>query len=880
MDIEDIKVYQSPNVFSLKHPVVKLKVRLGELADVPTNKISGLNNSIIELFPGLEEHRCSTGYVGGFLDRLAEGTYLAHVAEHLCLEVQKVLGYDIKYGKARQISDDLYNIIYTCGHPMVGKACGIFIVNSLNQLIQGNHLEFENEFKKLKNLCVKYDYGASTSAIVTEAKKRGIPVSEISDSGMIRLGYGKYQKYISATLYEGTSSIAVDIACDKALTKALLEEVSIPVPSGQVCTSAKEAALEVEKLGYPVVVKPKSGNQGKQVFTNINNVDELKSAFMKVKAYDEEVMVEKYVVGRDYRILVVNGKMVAVAERVPAHVIGDGIHTVKELIDKENGNILRGEDHEKPLTKIKLDEQTDSILSKQGLHLPDIASPGQVIWLRANGNLSTGGTAVDCTDIVHVKNKEMAELAAKTIGLDIAGIDMVIPDITRPVSEGYGAIVEVNAAPGIRMHLAPTKGVKRDVASSILDMIYPEGSPHTIPIVSITGTNGKTTTTRMISYIFKQAGKVVGTTTTHGIYIHDKCIEEGDTTGPRSAKRVLNNREIEVAVLETARGGMVREGLAYEKADVAVFTNLSEDHLGIDEVDTMEDLLHVKSLVIEAVKENGACVLNADDPWVMMAKERTRGRVLLYSIDWNNPYIINHIKAKERAIYKKDNSLYVSDKGVTFKLMDIDEIPATLKGNLKHNIYNSMAAAGACYALGVPMGMIKDSLSRFTCDANVNPGRFNVFDLGQIKVVLDYGHNIDGYHVTIEGLRSLSPSRLIGIIGVPGDRRDADIKNIGRLSGNSFDYIIIKEDDDLRGRKSLEAANILLEGILEAGMPRELTTIIPQERLALEQAIRQAQSGDVIVMFFEKMEPLVKLLESYKSRTVDNSSIDKIPVLV
>ncbi|MCX7709386.1 MAG: cyanophycin synthetase [Clostridia bacterium] len=879
MDIHEIQVFNAPNVFSLREPVVKMQVKLGEFAETPTKDIGNINEMILKFFPGVKDHKCATGYVGGFVDRLREGTYLAHVTEHLCLELQRVLGHDMRYGKARQVEGDLYNVIYACPHTSIGKACGITVVNALNSFIEGREFLFEEELKKLKGFCTKYDLGPSTCAIVAEAKRRGIPVSVVEDGKLVRLGYGKYQKYISATLYEGSSSIAVDIACDKSLTKSILHEVSVPTPIGTVCMTEEDAVLAANHIGYPVVVKPKSGNQGKHVFVNITNEGDLKAAFHEALPFDKEVIVEKCIEGKDYRILVVGGKTVAAAERVPAHVVGNGMNTVQELVDTANANEDRGNDHEKPLTKIKIDTDAMRILEKQGLQLSSIPDVGQKVWIHGNANLSTGGEAYDCTENIHPKNAAMAELAAKTIGLDIAGIDMVIPDIRQPIGNGVGAIVEVNAAPGIRMHLFPSRGEKRDVVSPILDMIFPEGTPASIPVIAITGTNGKTTTTRMISRILMERGLKVGTTTTHGIYINDTCVEEGDTTGPSSARRILNDRTVDVAVLETARGGIVRDGLAYEKADVAVFTNLSEDHLGVDGIHSLEELLKVKSLVIEAVKDSGTCILNADDPWLMQAKEKAKGKILLFSLDKDNPYIKEHISRGGDALFLMNRDIYLYTKGFTNRILGVDEIPATMDGALRHNVQNSMAAIGACLAVGSWLSTIRKVLRSFKCDSKSNPGRFNVYDMGDFKVVLDYGHNMDGYRVTIEGLKNLEHERLIGVIGVPGDRKDEDMKKVGRLSGEAFDFIFIKEDQDLRGREPLEVANILLSGALEGGIPESQTEIIPNEAEALKKAIATAKSGDIIVVFFEKLEPLTRVVEEVQGSRQSVSFSEELPVL-
>lgn len=865
----NVKTLKAPNIFSLDQNIILMRIKLGEFVDTPTKDIHGFNESIINLFPGLIEHKCTKGYRGGFLERLKEGTYLAHVTEHLCLELLRMIGNDVKFGKARNETEDIYKVIFACNKIPIGKACAFFIYEVVSKLIRNENVAFDKDFRRINTLNSTYELGVSTRAIYNEAKKRGIPINEVSDSGLFRLGYGKYQRFISATLFENTSSIAVDIACDKALTKTLLDEVSIPVPKGQVCFTVQEAFFTAEEIGYPVVVKPNFGNQGKHVSVNITNPAELETAFVNASNLGQEVLIEKYITGKDYRVLLVNGKVAAVAERTPASVKGDGIHTVKELIDLENADELRGDDHDKPLTKIIIDDYVTRLIQKQGFSLDSILFPEKILYLRANSNLSTGGTAIDRTNNIHPDNIKIAELAVKTIGLDIAGIDIVMPDISKPIKNGYGAIVEVNAAPGIRMHLKPSKGMKRDVVSPILDMIYPPGKKFSVPIISITGTNGKTTTTRMISHILKDSGFVVGMTTTHGIYINGQCVEAGDTTGYQSAKRVLNDRQVDVCVLETARGGIIKNGLGYKKADIAVFTNLSNDHLGIDNINNMDDLFHVKSLVTEAVKPDGFCLINADDPWTLRAKEKAGGKIILYSLNKKNPFLTNHIKDGGSAIFLDNNSIFISESGNIKYLIDVKTIPATLDGILKHNVYNSITAAGACYALGIPLINIKKALMTFSCEPSVNPGRFNIFKFNGITVILDYGHNYQGYKVTLESVKKLTSTKLTGIIGVPGDRRNEDIFNVGKLAGNFFDRLIIKEDKDLRNRQPMEVADILKFGALQSGMNKENIEIIQNEEEALDYAIITAQKEEIIVVFFEEMKPLIRVIEKFKSRSTD-----------
>ena len=636
MEIDELQAFDFPNIYSLREPIVKLQVKLGELVDVPTKNIGDLNDRIIELFPGLKDHKCSTGYVGGFVDRLKEGTYLAHVMEHLCLETQRILGYDIKYGKARQVEKDVYNIIFACTHPLIGKACGNFVLDTINALLAGKAVDIKSELSKLKKICNKYETDEGIKAIISEAGKRGIPCNVVNDGEMVKLGYGKYQKDISPAHYDSTSSIS------------------------------------------------------------------------------------------------------------------------------DNGAIDGG-----------------------------------------------------------------------------------------------------NSAP-------------EELRSPNLGKLFGQGEPFTIPIVSITGTNGKTTTTRMISGILRQQGLTVGTTTSQGIYINDTCIEAGDTTGPKSAKTILNNRNVEAAVLETARGGIVRRGLAYEKADVAVFTNLTGDHIGMDGINTMEELLHAKSLVIEAVKDNGVCVLNADDPWVMSVREKAKGEQILFSLNDKNPLLQEHMDKGGTAVYRKNHEVYITSNGVVRKYISLGDISSTLDGRLMHNIYNSMAAIGACFALGVSFNFTEQALKEFTCDAGSNPGRFNIYDLGEFKVVLDFGHNLDGYRVTIDGLKALNAKRLVGIIRAPGDRPDTDIISVGKISGRSFDDILVREDKDLRGRQPLEVARLLHHGALSGGISKEHIKIIPDEEEALKIALKEAQNGDIIIVFFEKMEPLMQIIKEYKNDIYRENSMSQL----
>ena len=572
-------------------------------------------------------------------------------------------------------------------------------------------------------------------------------------------------------------------------------------------------------------------------------------------------MVEKCIKGNDYRVLVINGRVAAVAKRIPAHVVGDGVHNITELVEITNKDPKRGEDHEKPLTKIKIDDISLRVLLKQGYKVEDVPPKGKKVFLKQNGNISTGGQAIDCTDIIHPENANIAVRASQIIGLDIAGVDITCPDISKPISVNGGAVIEVNAAPGLRMHLFPSKGKPRKVADMIIDMLFPATRRHSVPIISITGTNGKTTTARMTSHILNVYGMNVGMAVTGGIYINDKCLIKGDTTGPISARTVLMDKSIDVAVLETARGGIIRSGLAYDLCDIGILTNLSEDHLGIDEVYTLEDLLHIKSLVIESIKPNGYAVLNADDPMVVQAAKRVNSNIIYFSKQEDNIIVHKHILSGGKAVFIRNKYVTIATGNGNIQSLHISKIPAVYGGKLIHNIENCLAAISAAYSMMVPIPIIEKAMTSFYSDEWQNPGRFNIFNIKNFRVIVDYGHNIASYKLMGEAIKKMGASRLIGIIGVPGDRDNSTIKAIGHIAATIFDKVIIKEDTDLRNRKKGEVAKLLEEGVLSQGMRKDDIEIILSETQALDKAIGQASAGDLIVIFYEKLEPVLDVIK-------------------
>lgn len=852
------KVFQGKNIYSHKK-CIRLNLDLEGYCEIPSKEIEGFNEKLIGILPELEKHRCGIDEDRGFIKRLTEGTYLAHITEHIVIALHNMIGVEISYGKAREVSGDNYYVIYQYEYAKTGVEAGDMAVDLINSLINKKNFDLDLRLNRLKQILMSEQLGVSTFNICNEAKKRGIPVLKIGEDSIFQLGYGKYSNIIQATLGNNTSAIAVDIAQDKLLTKQMLKLQCIPVASGIKVGSKTEAVLFAEDIGYPVVLKPQFGNQGKGVIANIEDEDELSSAYQLLAKDYKDLIIEKHIAGRDYRICSVYGDIIAVSERIPPYVLGDGISSIEKLINNLNEDPRRGEDHEKELTKIKIDDTLIAYLKQKEYSLDSILPKKEKLNLKDNANLSTGGFAIDCTELISDENIEICKRAASAIGLDICGIDVRCEDIGKPINEG-GVIIEVNAAPGIRMHHNPCIGTKRNVAGYIVDKLF-QDMPKSIPLVAVTGTNGKTTTTRLISHILSIAGHNVGMTTTSGIYIDNKCIYKGDTTGPRSALTVLTNKNIDAAVLETARGGIIREGLAYDLADVAIITNITEDHLGIDEVETIEDLAKVKALVGEAVKEDGYVVINGDNDMSISILNRFKSNIIIFSKDKFNEAMRTNIKNGGYGVYIDDGNVMVQKKNSIEKLIDIKSIGITIKGILKYNIENAMAAIGAAVGLDLDYDIIRQGLTTFYCNQDQNPGRFNVYFVNNTMVVLDYGHNIEGYKCVLDGLKHIKHKKLIGVIGVPGDRLDNDILEVGKCAGENFDHIFIKEDTDKRGRTEGEVADLLEKGVLKSKFNSINIKKVLSETKAFEAALNFAGPEDIIIVFFEKSEPLIEIME-------------------
>ncbi|MEX1158303.1 MAG: cyanophycin synthetase, partial [Thermomicrobiales bacterium] len=857
LKILDSKIYRGPNVWA-RVPVVLLRVDIEDLEDRPTNTIDGFTDELVGLMPSLYDHYCSLGRPGGFLERLREGTWMGHVLEHIALELQTLAGSEGSRGLTRSTDDrGIYNVVYQYAQQDLGMAASELGVRLLNHLIYKDDSEFgyEHELERLIRLAERLAYGPSTKALVDEAERRGVPVIRLDPRrSLVQLGYGVHQKRIWATVTSETSNIAVDLAANKRLTNQLLQGVGIPVPRSRTVETADEAVRAARTIGYPVVLKPLDGNHGRGVRINLRDEQEVRDAFQD--AYDQSrggvVAVESFIRGRDYRILVVGGMLIACAERVPAHVIGDGVHTVQELIDITNSDPRRGIGHEKVLTRITVDSAVLDLLEKSGNALESIPEADQFVQLRLTGNMSTGGISIDRTDEIHPDNIEIAEQAAQVIGLDVAGIDFIVDDITVPVKDQSGAICEVNAGPGFRMHTHPTEGIPRDVARPVLDLLFPRGAPSRIPIVAVTGTNGKTTTCRMIASILKMAGRRVGMTTTDGVYIDGTQILQGDMSGPHSAQMVLQNPTVEHAVLETARGGILRSGLGFDRCDVAVVTNVTADHLGLGGVDSLREMARVKAVVPAATFRDGFVVLNADDPWCVEMTSRSRGEVIFVSMDEENETVKEHLRSRGKAVILKrirDNEVihFVEGKRET-AVLDVRHIPATFEGRARVNVKNSLAAVGAAWGANIALDAIRNGLRTFTTSFFQAPGRLNLLEVGGYRVIVDYCHNVAGLQELAEFVTRMMPARTVGMIAVPGDRRDEDIRAFGTIAAGMFDEFVVREDANPRGRERGEVAGILRETLMSNGVDDGRITLVFDELMAASTALDRARPDDLVVL--------------------------------
>ncbi|MDB5506814.1 MAG: putative cyanophycin synthetase [Devosia sp.] len=905
MRVNEARVFRGPHLYS-HLPMIRIELDLGSLEAFPTDKLPGFTEALTHVLPGLDEHGCSYGEAGGFIRRMREGTWLGHVAEHVALELQSMVGDRVTRGKTRSVKGQpgRYYVMYSFIDEQVGLAAGRLALELIDSVLPANlqglgdpdrivetapddeilaatildaeksaeSFDFSAGLDRLRSLAAGRAFGPTTASLVHEAERRGIPFTRQDESSLVLLGQGRHQKRICASCSDLTSEVATGIAADKDLTKLLLSQAALPVPKGELVRTADEACAAAARLGYPVVTKPLDGNHGRGVNIDLANAEQVRWGFEQAREHGRTVIVEQFFAGADHRILVIGGEVVALAERIPAHVVGDGHSSIAELIAEVNLDPRRGQGHSSVLTRIETDESVEYFLRRANLDLTSVPASGQTVMLRPTANLSTGGTAIDRTDEIHPDNALIARRAAQIVGLDIAGIDFVCPDIRKSVLETGGGIIEVNAGPGFRMHLEPFQGRPRNVARPVLELLFPKGTDGRIPIFAITGTNGKSTTARMLGHILEQTGVNVGLTSTTGIYLNSRQIAAGDCSGPQSARIVLREPSVDVAVLECARGGMLREGLAFDECDIGAVLNVTEDHLGLRGIDTIEDLAAVKSVVTESVRRSGWSILNADNEYTADMARHAGGSICYFSLrdESERPeFLRQHIAEGGRAVCRERMEdgwdLVIYENNESIYLMKAAEIPATFEGWAEFNVANALAAVAMAYCHGVQLKTIRSGLQTFTTSFEQSPGRMNVFDGHGFKTIVDYCHNPAGLQAIGKLVDQMRPKyqRTIGLIGIAGDRRDSDILEMGALAARIFDVVVFKEDDELRGRQPQTLAALLRQGALSTGCSSSRIHVVLPETEAIDVAMRLAQEGDLVFLTVDHVEAAWKQVVAF-----------------
>ena len=864
MKIDKIQALRGPNIWSVQRKkLIQMRLDLEEMEERPTNKIEGFRERIEAMFPTMIEHRCSEGCRGGFFSRVDRGTWMGHVIEHIALEIQTLAGMETGFGRTRETkTPGIYNVVFSYTEENVGLYAAEASVRIAEALIAGTDYNPEVDIQKMREIRERVRLGPSTGSIVEEAVARDIPWIRLGTNSLVQLGYGVNQMRFQATITCKTSSIAVDIACNKEQTKKMLDAASIPVANGGICVDEEDLEAVVKKIGYPIVLKPLDGNHGKGASINVKTWEDAVEGLAYAKKYSHRVIVEKFITGYDFRVLIIDNKLVAAAKREPAHVKGDGKQTIQQLIEETNLDPRRGYGHENVLTQIDVDRDTTDLLEKLGYTLETVPRKDEVVYLKSTANLSTGGTSVDITDMMHPENIFLCERISRVIGLDICGVDIMAENLTQPLKETGGCILEVNAAPGFRMHLAPSEGLPRNVAAPVIDMLYPPGKPSRVPIIAITGTNGKTTTTRLMAHIVKNNGYRVGFTTSDGIYVQNHLMEKGDTTGPISAEYILKDPTVEFAVLETARGGILRSGLGFSRCDIGIITNIQEDHLGLSDIHTLDDLARVKATVVRSIKKDGWAILNAEDDQCLKIANELSCNVAYFSMDENNPKVVQFAKeGKIVAVY--ENGFITIKKGEwKIRVERATHVPLTMGGKAKFMIANVLAATLAAYLQGFKTEDISLSLQTFIPSAAQTPGRMNIFEFKKFKVLIDFAHNPAGYKGVEEYLSSVEATKKIGIIAGVGDRRDEDIKECATIAARMFDHIIIRQEKYLRGRTEEEIIGLIMEGIAASG--RTIThEIISKETEAIKHAIDTAEDGTFITALSDVVTNAIEIVQSY-----------------
>jgi cyanophycin synthetase len=884
MHILNIKALRGPNYWSgYWNKLIVMRLDLEDFEQKPTDKLENFTTRLQELMPSLVNHGCSYKKQGGFLRRVEEGTWAGHVVEHLALELQTLAGMDTGYGRTRETSlPGVYNVVFSYIEEEAGRYVARASVKLFEDLAAGKPLDeiqqtLADDVQRLREIREDVRFGPSTGAIVQEAENRDIPHIRLNTQSLVQLGYGVNQQRIQATVTGRTNMIAVDLASDKDATKKLLGSMGVPVPLGHLIVDEDEIEKTVARLGFPVAVKPLDANHGKGITVGLKSLEEVRAAFPLAKKYSRRVIIEQSLEGQDFRALVVNNRLIAVAERIPAHITGDGEHTIRELIDLTNQDPRRGYGHENVLTLINVDAQTESLLAAHGYTLDTVLPAGEMFRLKTTANISTGGTAIDRTDEVHPFNVSLFERIARIIGLDVAGIDVVANDLSTPLTENGGGIIEVNAAPGFRMHLAPSEGIARNVAEHVIDMLFPPGTPSRVPVIAITGTNGKTTTTRLIAHVVKNSGLNVGFTTTEGIYIGNSLIQPGDNTGPVSAQLVLKDPTVEIAVLETARGGIIRAGLGFDRCDIGVVMNVTVDHLGLKDIETIEDMARVKAVVPRAVGRSGYAVLNADDELVFGMREDTPGHVALFSMEEDNPHIVEHTNEGGIACVFENGYVTLLKGKWKVRVEKVINIPLTYGGRAAFMIQNVLAATLATYLQNISIEDIRVGLTTFVPSVAQTPGRLNLIEMGDFTVLIDFAHNPAGMEA-LQRFVSKFPNKIkTGVIGGTGDRRDDDLLLYGRIAAQMFTNVIVREDDDRRGRAPGDATRFVIEGLksVNPDMPVKEITDAPE---AINFALKNARKGELLVILADNVTRSVELVSKFREQRMPVKVVhDDIP---
>ena len=864
MKILSIQALRGPNIWSVRRKkLIQMRLDLEDMEQRPSNLVDGFADRLESMFPSMYEHRCSEGVPGGFFQRVRRGTWMGHVIEHIALEIQTLAGMETGFGRTRETkTPGIYNVVFSYTEESVGLFAAESAVRIAEALISGEQYDVSADIQKMREIREEVRLGPSTSSLVDEAVSRDIPWIRLGTNSLIQLGYGVNQVRFQATITDKTSNIAVDIACNKELTKKMLYNAAIPVAKGDIVIDEEDLKTCIDRIGFPIVLKPLDGNHGKGASINVKTWEDAVAGLEFAKKYSRKVIVERFITGYDFRVLVINNKVVAAAQRVPAHVKGDGKNTIGELIEIENKDPRRGYGHENVLTEITIDRDTTDLLEKLGYTLDSIPKKNEIVYLKSTANLSTGGTSIDVTDMMHPENIFLSERISRVIGLDVCGIDIMAENLTQPLKENGGVILEVNAAPGFRMHLAPAEGLPRNVAAPVIDMLYPPGKPSRIPIIAVTGTNGKTTTTRLIAHIVKNMGYRVGFTTSDGIYVQNHMLEKGDTTGPYSAEFILKDPTVDFAILETARGGILRSGLGFSRCDIGVITNIQEDHLGLNDINTLEDVARVKSTVVKSVKKDGWAVLNAEDEYCVKVAGELDCKIAYFSLDENNPVIKKHCKAGGIAAIYENGFVTIKKGDWKIRVEKVTTIPLTLGGKAQFMIANVLAATLAGYLYGFKTEDMRLSLETFIPSAAQTPGRMNIFNFKEFKVMIDFAHNPAGYTAVESFLNQIESPHKVGIIAGVGDRRDQDITDCGAIAARMFDHIIIRQEKHLRGRTEEEIINLILKGI--NSVDKKITyEIIPKEVEAIKHAISTAQPGTFITALSDVITNAIDIVQSY-----------------